>query len=111
MEELHPIFSSQKSYYKKAHVEIIQRNTHTSYFLYSYGTKIIEIAKTSDPDPLIVYLTPYESHFTNTTLNHLREFAQQHDLPSLTKKEWIALSEQDDIISLSHQLNKEIVMS
>jgi hypothetical protein len=74
MRELQPIYSSNKSFYKKAW-EIYDNNTIK---LLSYSTIVAEIVN----NELVVHGT-----YSNTTLRHIKEWLRQHGYAVNTKKE------------------------
>ena len=76
MQELTPIFSNQKNFYKKAFIEINGKNKK----LYSYNILVAEIRNKK----AIVYNLQ-----SNSTLRHVKDFLKQFDFLATTKKQII----------------------
>ena len=72
--ELKPIYSREKSFYRKAIVEI-EDNKKT---LYSYNTKVAVI----EDNRAIVFNT-----YSATTLRHIKEFLKQNGFEAESKKQ------------------------
>lgn len=75
--ELTPIFSNQRSFYRKAMIKV----TDKGYILHSYNTDVVAI----DYDGKVYRLW---SGWSATTARHINEFLQQHRHDKLSKKEW-----------------------
>lgn len=87
MKFLEPVFSEQKSFYKKAYVKL-EPMTMT-YTLESYMTPVIKLKNRR-----IIWITENDNHLTQTTLKHIREFLMQNSMYPLTKSDLIELREE-----------------
>ena len=92
LQELETVYDSRKSFYGKAHVKIdidtIGHRHVVYYTLFSYDTFICEV-KEIDGGKFINAFTDDESHLTQTTLRHLKEFMLQLNMEPRPKKEWL----------------------
>lgn len=75
-EELKPVYSSQKSYYRKAYTS----RQGDTVKLKSYDTVVCEVL---DGDFVRLW-----DGYSRTTMEHVNEFRQQLGLPKLSKSEW-----------------------
>lgn len=83
--ELKPELTNQKSFYKKATLEIDLNTNEIS--LISYHTKMITIKEDK-----IIYKNEYDFNYTQTTLKHIKEFLYQYlNLKNLTKQKILKL--------------------
>lgn len=83
--ELTARYATVKSFYGKARVREYNDDGIDVFVLYSYDTPVLssfngKLHRVSD-----------ESVYTTTTLRHCREFAEQFDYPTRTKKEFLKL--------------------
>ena len=85
--ELIPINSRQKSFYKKAHYTIVNKEAT----LYSYTSNVCKV----DLSKGVYYLNwniPENLLFSNTTLKHIKEFLKQKlEVNIKSKKELIKM--------------------
>lgn len=72
-EFLEPVYNSQKDYYKKAVVKILDNNIK---LLYSYNTLVCIIY--NDNKYILNDNISYDLLFSNTTLKHLKDFLLQN---------------------------------
>lgn len=87
--ELAPRYASVKSFYGKARIREYNDDGIDVFVLYSYDTPVLssfnrKLHRVSD-----------ENVYTATTLRHCREFAEQFDYPTRTKKEFLKLKVYD----------------
>lgn len=87
--QLVPVYSGQKSFYKKAFTRTDTGPHGVYYSLFSYGTFIMEIKQNRNGERFINATTEYTDHLTNTTLKHLRDFMYQLGLEPLYKADAI----------------------
>lgn len=83
--ELTARYATVKSFYGKAKVREYNDDGTDVFVLYSYDTPVLssfngKLHRVSD-----------DSVYTTTTLRHCREFAEQFDYPTRTKKEFLKL--------------------
>lgn len=77
--KLQVVYANVKSFYEKATVKTDGQYT----MLFSYGTFICELK-----DGKINAFSDNMDHYTATTMRHLNEFLQQHDIEKFTKAKW-----------------------
>lgn len=87
--ELRTIYSTQKSFYGKAFVEILSNG---SKMLYSYNTLVCTLR----PDNKISHI----GYYSQTTTKHINEFLMQNGHNGMSKKEIEKLAEQLPSLSL-----------
>ena len=86
--ELTPIYNNQKSFYKKAYVNMVDYMQYNSkglcdYIttlkiqLYSYNTLVCEIYHDIEKNKYFYALNEY-SFYSNTTAKHVKEFLKQY---------------------------------
>ena len=77
--ELKPIYSSQKSFYKKAYVKCYHGDVA---ILYSYETPVCAITYKDNK------IHRLWGGYSRTTMNHVNEFIAQYFHYKLCKKDW-----------------------
>lgn len=90
--ELKAIYTTRKSFYKKAYVVEVENESPYiwTYKLYSYNTHVATYQRVYMEDlndKISFYITHNKNYLTSTTLRHIKEFMQQLGLNYTNKQD------------------------
>lgn len=86
--ELHPLYTSQKSFYGKAKVVSTVVNLDRYYTLHSYDTPVVSVYVDCNGTPFVKKLW---NGYSATTLRHVNELLMQHGFPKLSARVWCTM--------------------
>lgn len=88
---LEPEHTSQKSFYNKATVEIVDKEMFDGVYLHSvlrsYGVVVAWTERNGIDEPYSLLVNGNEMWYSTTTLKHIKEYAMQEGFPLMTKQE------------------------
>lgn len=87
--ELAPRYATVKSFYGKATVRVYNDDGTDIFVLFSYGTPVLSSFNEK------LHRVSGDGVYSATTLRHCREFAEQFDYPTRTKKDFLKLKVYD----------------